>query len=84
MDNYNLPIYCQIEGNLLKDVVEIICTKFNNKKFIIVSDEFIYNKYAYIIEKKLKEKKKEIKVILIDSSSYDNALMIGEKALEGD
>ncbi len=84
MNNYNLPVLCRIEKNLLNNVAEELTSRFHNHKFIIVSDEFIYKKYASIIEKQLNEKKIENKVILVDSASYQNALKIGEKAIEED
>ncbi len=81
MNNYNWPVYCRIEKGLLGSITDTILNQFCNKKFIIVSDEFVFNKYACIIKKQLDEKDIKNDVFLIDNSSYENALKIGEKAL---
>lgn len=80
-----LPLICKIESDLLKNVVEIIMEKFcNTKKILIVSDDYVYKTYGNIIHKELQTRKIDCKLVLIQDSTFENARLIGEEALEGD
>ena len=85
MQDILFPTICKIENNLIQNVVDIITKKFDNiKKVLIISDEYVYKIYGNIPHKKFIEKQIENKLILIEDSTFENAQLIGEEALEGD
>ncbi len=85
MYNNFLPVICKIENGIIYNVVDILLSKFNEiKKVLLVSDDYIYKTYGNIVHKKLDENNIESKLILIQNSDFTVAQSIGEQALELD
>lgn len=80
-----LPIICKIEKGIIHNVIDIIIKKVENvKKVLIVCDKNLYEKYGIIVHQDTRKMKIESSLILIEDSSFENAQLIGEKALEED
>ena len=80
-----LPIICKIEKGIIHNVIDIIIKKVENvKKVLIVCDKNLYEKYGIIVHEDTRKMKIESSLILIEDSSFENAQLIGEKALEED